>query len=609
MKKLHIAPDLALPLDAVTQTFAIMAKRGVGKTHTASVMAEEMLKHGQPIAVYDPTGSWWGLKSSADGKSPGFPVVIFGGEHADVPLEETAGEMIATVIVERRLPAILDCGLLRKGARIRFMTAFCEALYHRNREPLHFFIDEAQTVAPQNLKAMPEIARLVGALEDIILQGRRRGLGVTVISPRPAILNTSIRSACEVLIAMQIVGPHDRKAIQDWIDVHGDDVERAREMMTSLSSLKRGEAWIWSPAWLELFLRTKFRARGTFDSSATPEVGSRVIAPQKMAAIDLAKLGAEIAATVERVKADDPKELRKQIADLQRQLKALPAAAPAKAERIEVPVLKETDRKWLHHAFDEMRVKLAETRDSNRRAVKVYESMEKDFQIFERGLDRIAQSVSNVTSITTRGKRPTALGPGTDHARPPSGTGDRPQPSSSISGGGGDGAAPDADISRPQQRILDALGSFVEIGVPMGRVKKNMLAVFAGASPRSSTYTNNLGALRSRGLIDYPAVGEVRLTDKGQHRVKELAALSSNADLHEAWYRLLPRPQMEILKKVIEIFPGDVDKEHLAIETGASFTSSTYTNNLGALRSLGAIVYPVKGRVQASETLFPFGES
>lgn len=320
MKTLNISKELKLPLNAVTQTFAIMAKRGVGKTHTASVMAEEMLKQNQPVVVYDPTSAWWGLKSSADGKRPGFPIVIFGGEHADVPLEESAGEMIATVIVERRMSAILDCGLMRKGARIRFMTAFCEALYHKNREPLHFFIDEAQTVAPQNLKAMPEIARLVGALEDIILQGRRRGLGVTVISPRPAILNTSIRSACEVLIAMQIVGPHDRKAIQEWIDVHGDDINAAKEMMSTLSSLKRGEAWIWSPAWLEIFLRTKFRSRETFDSSATPEVGSHVTAPSKMADVDLKKLGAEIAATVERVKADDPKALRARIAVLERDL-------------------------------------------------------------------------------------------------------------------------------------------------------------------------------------------------------------------------------------------------------------------------------------------------
>ena len=100
-----------------------------------------------------------------------------------MPLEETAGETIATVIVKRRLPAILDCSLMRKGARIRFMTAFCEALYHNNREPLHFFIDDTQTVAPQNLKALPEIARLVVALQAITLQARRRGPGTTTTSP------------------------------------------------------------------------------------------------------------------------------------------------------------------------------------------------------------------------------------------------------------------------------------------------------------------------------------------------------------------------------------------------------------------------------------------
>jgi hypothetical protein len=35
-------------------------------------------------------------------QAPGFPVVIFGGEHADVPLEETAGATSRRVIVEKR---------------------------------------------------------------------------------------------------------------------------------------------------------------------------------------------------------------------------------------------------------------------------------------------------------------------------------------------------------------------------------------------------------------------------------------------------------------------------------------------------------------------------
>jgi hypothetical protein len=42
--RLHLAPDFNLPLEAVTQTFAILAKRGVGKTYTALVLVEELVE-------------------------------------------------------------------------------------------------------------------------------------------------------------------------------------------------------------------------------------------------------------------------------------------------------------------------------------------------------------------------------------------------------------------------------------------------------------------------------------------------------------------------------------------------------------------------------------
>src|SRR5690348_2403527 len=100
MGQLKISNSLSLPLEAVTQTFAVLAKRGVGKTYTGAVLAEEMLKAGQQIVVSDPVGVWYGLRSSASGKSEGFPVVVFGGEHGDVPLEEAAGEVIASSIIE-----------------------------------------------------------------------------------------------------------------------------------------------------------------------------------------------------------------------------------------------------------------------------------------------------------------------------------------------------------------------------------------------------------------------------------------------------------------------------------------------------------------------------
>jgi hypothetical protein len=163
---------------------------------------------------------------------------------------------------------------MRKGARIRFMTDFCETLYHKNREALHFFVDEAQTIAPQNLKAMPEAARLLGAMEDIVLPGPPARAGHDDHQPAAGGGEHEPALACEVIIAMQIVAPHDRKAIRSGSTCTATTRTKAKEMMASLSSLKRGEAWVWSPSWLELFRRVKFRQRETFDPARRRRSGS-----------------------------------------------------------------------------------------------------------------------------------------------------------------------------------------------------------------------------------------------------------------------------------------------------------------------------------------------
>jgi DNA helicase HerA-like ATPase len=98
-KLLRVSPDLSLPLDAATETFAILGKRGAGKSNTEVVMAEEFSAAGIPFVTIDPKGDWWGIRSSADGKSPGLSVPVFGGRHGDVPLEATAGPMLADLIL------------------------------------------------------------------------------------------------------------------------------------------------------------------------------------------------------------------------------------------------------------------------------------------------------------------------------------------------------------------------------------------------------------------------------------------------------------------------------------------------------------------------------
>jgi hypothetical protein len=328
---LHLSKDLRLPVEAVKQTFAILAKRGAGKTYTAAVMAEEMLKAGLQLVVVDPVGVWWGLRSSADGQREGLPIVIMGGEHGDLPLEVGAGELIADVVMAESLSVVLDLSQFRKGEQTRFMTEFAERLYHTNRQPLHLVLDEADAFAPQ--RPMKGQERLLGAIEDLVRRGRARGIGVTLVTQRAAVLNKDVLTQAEVLVALRTIAPQDREAIDAWIRVHGTPQER-EALMASLPSLPVGTAWLWSPGWLDVFQRVQIRRKETFDSSATPQVGMVRREPKTLAAVDLERLRTRVASVRERMNAEDPRALRRRIADLERV-----QTPQVVVERVEVPVL------------------------------------------------------------------------------------------------------------------------------------------------------------------------------------------------------------------------------------------------------------------------------
>jgi len=272
-------------VDLLASPTAIVGTTGAGKSYAAKGAVEELLRRAARVVIIDPTGAWYGLRSGADGKEGGFPVLIFGGDHADIEIGAESGSAIAEAIAGRQVQAIIDTSEMTGGEKTRFMTDFLQTLYARNKAALHLIVDEADEICPQN--PMPEERRLSGAFDKIVRRGRIKGFRPLMITQRPAVLHKNVLSQVGTLVALKLTSPQDRKAIDDWVKGNAD-TDTAKGVMQSLPGLQRGEGWIWSPA-AGVLERVTFPPISTFDSSRTPEAGEAIVAPA-MTAVDVNEL-------------------------------------------------------------------------------------------------------------------------------------------------------------------------------------------------------------------------------------------------------------------------------------------------------------------------------
>lgn len=558
--ELRIAPNLSLPVDAVTESMAIVARKGRGKTYTAKVIAEEMLKAHLHIVILDPLGAWTGLRTSADGKRAGLPITILGGKKGDLPLSPTSGAMIADLVIDEGVSLLLDLSHFESNAdQDRFARDFAVRLFHRKKQqpdpaPLHLFVDESDSFAPQ--QPLPGQQQMLGAFQTLVRRGRMAGIGTTFITQRPASLHKGVLTMTECLIVLQVTGPQDRKALEEWVKGNADAAE-AKVVLDSLASLEVGEAWFWSPSWLRILKRVKIRKAETFDSSATPKAGQTQIVPKVLAKVDLDRLSEAMAETIERVKADDPKLLRKRVKELERELgEARKGTEPVRVEvPVEVPVL---SVEVLEHLDDLLAPHAG-----------LAGEVQKVLAAFREGLvrpeGRTATPKPAVAPAPTR-RQPVAV----------------PLPGQVAADGG--------KLDKSQRAVLTVLAQY-----PDGRTSAQLTTLTGRRY--SGGFRNTLSALRTAGFMTGTNKAVMQITDAGLEALGSWEELPTGDALLRHWLtEQLSGMEREILPVLIGRYPEAVIGELLAKQTINPQTGEPYEysggfrNALSKLRTLQLVV-------------------
>lgn len=583
---LRLAEDLALPIEAATQTFLIVGKRGSGKSSTAKRLVEQMIRAHVPVVIVDPVDRWWGLKADRAGTGPGLRVHIFGGAHADLPLEPTAGALIADVLVEHRISAILAIRQWSDADRTRFLTDFAARLFQKNTEPLHLVLEEAHEAAPQQPFKGEE--RMLHHVTRIWKLGRSSGLGGAAVTQRPASLSKNITTQAEILVIHRTLGPQDVAAVREWIRYHGE----REDVLGELATLQTGEAFVWSPDFPEGkpvgLRRVRVLECETFDSFATPKVGEERREPKELAPVDLDRLRTKMAQTIERAKAEDPRELRRRIAELEGELRnkslhgAQPKVAPsATPKRVEVPILKDVQVKVIEAAV--ARVEKAE--ESVAAALERRAEVTRALAIALEGVTgaiRAKLVPADQGAVDFSLGRPVARGV-VHFTRPPA---NRVQPSQR--------GGPGQKMAGGERRILTALAQY-----PQGRTKAQV-AILAQYAVDGGGYQNLLGALRSKGWIE--GSDDLRLTEAGAAALGTYEPLPQGRDLVAHWLGKLGKAERVILQVVVDAYPRALPKEVIAEKTGYEATGGGFQNALGRLRTLELVVG--RAEIRAAEGFF-----
>ncbi len=588
---------LKLPNELASRRSAVFGISGSGKSNTATVCIEALIGNGEQIVLIDPKGEGYGLKSSANGKSAGLDVIVFGEPHGDIEtLDESHGDKLADFVVESGRSIVLSLqGFDTDESERRFVTRFFKRLYRRKAkqakptrtlvvlEEAHLFVPESSGRGHKG-----DTSQMVGAIQRIARQGRSAGLGLMIVDQRPQDVSKRIISQVELLICHQLVHKLDRAALNDWVRAYDRD-GNGDVFLDSLAGLQPGEAWAWSPGWLQTFERVMVQRRSTYDSGATPD-GRSASAPKVRSKVNLDQLRNQLAEVVQKAEQDDPVKLRRQIKELERKLKQAETVKPTAG--IEPEQVKSLVKEAVSGRDEQWRQNVA--RPACERIASLGDMVRNLLQETSTASEGMAGINGTAQQAITRVMQSPAMSPATPLSR--SRASPR-QPAKPVPGRDG--------LSTIACKVLDSFAWWHLIGVEsVSRVQAGLKAGYT--NPDTSSFRKAVYELRDAGLL---SDNTRRLTEAGQAAAASPPPPDDITDYHRLIIEPLDGIEQKAFGELVQLThrAGDnTNRTTLAERLGYTNTdTSSYRKALYRLRNLGMVDLEHGGMIRVTSLVYP----
>lgn len=583
---------------------AILGIRDSGKTYTGTEAAEELFDAGVPFIAFDPIGVWHSLR--IPGKGKGYPVVVAGGRHADLPLTRKDAGAIVRAAMSAGVSLVIDLfSMDLSKADWRSIVRECvEILLHENADHglRHVFIEEAAEFCPQRVTD----GLVFAAVEKLVRMGGNSKLGCTLINQRSADLNKSVLENCANVFVHRQKGKNTLTDLKKWFTLLELSEDEQAKIADSLPNLKSGECWalindLPKPVFLKVPAKNSLhpdRRAATVQGEAKRQPVPATAFVEQMRA-RLAPKAKAAAAPVQTSKA-----VEKAITTDQKTQERAVAAAREAGLAEGRAIGREEGYLVGHHvgaglyrvavkwAVDQAENQIKLFRDALLGSIGEADGLCSAQEFAEEGAGFVkigGEKILRKLKLQSRVPAPFATesepAPVLSTARAP--VAPRITPSVKVASG-----RDASSLTAPQHKVLASIGFWHSVG--QDQPTRAQVGGVAGYSPSSGGFNNLLGQLNSAGLITIPAQGRVALAPGVPYDALDLDGARAKV------YSVLSNPERKLVDALVEAGGGPMSRDDLGAATDYSPSSGGFNNLIGGLCTLTIFEKPAPGQVVLS---------